>query len=511
MDSTFKGKCRPHLYEILGNVLPEFSRIFPFVYYKKADGFNDEKKRWENKLDRIFKGRNRPDLNCIGFEFTPASEKFTLLDRSRLPVTKEFRTLGNIFHYLFENVRLCFVPEFRPREIHRHIILSQFFGNDEFWKSVLTKEEEKFAIQEKLKSVLPVTYFKSEDYYRDRVLAEFIIGFAIDSGMMDLSVIMEESAGHYYSRYAEKSNINKRYSALALLNKFNLDRSKSDSTSPMLKVLKKDRLEQDKDYFEAAFVPILKKIGTKDSKLPFSESFKSYWVRYYTGQRAKQINERFRGLWTSQSVRVCSELRNNSYHVFEKFREIDLISTGLLCDILFYRELKRKRVDTLCLVVEQGYQLAKFLPEILEKNLIRRVYMIAHDENLGLGNFADKKSGLLNRIIDSNSDLRKMDQVLNRLDKLIQVRFLPVSMHNRHMTIFLSLGRIRSWAKSNGIEKRATYAMYYYKKGLKHKISPIRLRETPNLKILLEIFKLYGQRSLAFYGEEVPQDGNWIF
>ncbi|WP_430967326.1 SIR2 family protein [Spongiimicrobium sp. 2-473A-2-J] len=496
--------------EILMKHLPVGSAMF--FFFRNVVGNQDETNKKAHKktdnLRRLFEENGRmPRIYLIGNEYFTKQhlgQDYSLLNGTSEPLLDYYGSLGNVFKVLYWHILEFFDAKYKPRDIHKHYLISNIFGNREFWK-LLPKDKIKNSngkegkgTSEKLYSR---TYFKSKDYYKDRVFIEILINLAINNGRIDPVILMAGNAGHYYSEYTKQFDDNKdktKKSLLEMLQFFELENGENPNSLGIRHL----KLSEDRKVPLSVYKEVFEKIYAKASKpndfcSEFLTEYFKLCAKYNRGGCDKKtLKELFRKIVISNNSKIHSEFRNTQNHIFERYHHSDIINTNLHLDLHFTIGLMANRdVNAICVVADNGFQLAKFLPQIVEDDRDIKIYLIAEDSYKELHTYKDKKQRTIETLKLWNRDFFRQEEKLDLLEDKLRIIYLPVVDHNRHMTFFLNLQGKDLLAH----EKNVTRAIYYYKKGLSSKINPIRIYEENNLKYLLEMFNTYSDKALSSY------------
>ncbi|MDO5970311.1 SIR2 family protein [Flavivirga aquimarina] len=452
--------------EILKTRLPKYSKLFYFQHFHDNDSLKQKEEKTlklKEKFNRkIFKDlQNRPEYHFIFHQLYRDSydhiyeeyvnPKFQI---SRW-LEKSCKSLDNTFHLLCLIIQDLFRPEFKPRRLEKHLIISKLLGNERFWKEANKLNKNTLKDKDKKKVILyPKQYFESPKYYRDRVIVELMFELSINKDMIDPSTLMNGLAGKYYSKY------------------FDCFQNKDDTQklSEIFRLIDPNYILTPLDCksFEK-----FKPDTVLNSKI-FSNELNQY-LENLTPTDKKELADRFSKLRFIENRKIQSNLRSSVHHIFENYEITDLVDNDLSHDLYFSNGLEKKVTD-LCIIGDMGIQLLKFLPSIIETK-IQYIFIILDDR------YVDDFHGNLKKILQSYKK-----EVRERVTKMINTISLKPLRHNHHMTFFMDYDPSTTFENQSS---KVRNAIYFYKKGLSRKINPIRLNEESNKEYLLKKFKQY--------------------
>lgn len=525
--------------EILANKLNPKSSIFNIFFHSPNTDFKREAKKVYDKVKGIFSFDNNidsPNIFLIGSEFySEGSYSFNTSDKINL--RSEDCSLGNFSKILFENILRFFNQLYEPRNIHKHNLLSNIFGNRRFWNQDIDKKDY-IPVLEKInkdpdteenkpstkRSYYPKSYFRSADYYKDRVLIEILINLTINSGNFNLLSFIKEGPGYYYSNYYNKteegvltfdnmlSQIGISRNQKHLLHSYDIRTITSDypSKNPYRRFL----------YFFDNFVQEI----IKNENNLFSQKLSSYFhlLENEITDRKTEIRENLLGLLKSDNSKILPNFRNNEYHIFKNYSTSYLINTNLLNDLHFHYGLEgggdlgdNLKINTICIVADNGYQISKFLSKIIRKYENNdgdfKIYLIAHDAYNGLKTYEETKDNIIEVLKNSYSNTEQPENIRTLKNEILEIMLLPIKDHNRHMVLFMDYDPSDPFIDQS---KNVSKAIYYYKRGLSQKINPIELNDPENKEYALKMFEYYSKKAVNYH-KELPADNpdlpsNWI-
>lgn len=530
--------------EILTNKLNPKSSIFNIFFHSEEVDFKKEAKKVYDKVNSIFSSDNNtdsPNIFLIGSEFySKGSHSFSTSDK--ISLKSEDCSLGNLSKILFENTLRFFNQLYEPRNIHKHNLLSNIFGNRLFWNQNIDKKDyisflkkinenpdaNKNEPSDKL-SYYPESYFTSEDYFKDRVLIEILINLAINSGNFDLLSFIKGTPGYYYSKYYNKTKEN----ALALddiLSQIGISRNYEHLHSYDIRTITSGYVSE-KPYrrFLHFFEKFIKEIIENKNNL-FSEKLSKYFKllnNEITGKK-EEIEENLLELLKSNNSKILPNFRNYEYHIFKNYSASDLINTSLLNDLHFHFGLEgyglsnnNLKINTICIVADNGYQISKFLSQIITKYKENKenfkIYLIAQDAYNGLKTYKQVKDSIIYTLENSYSNNEQSENIEILAKKILEVMVLPIKDHNRHMVLFMDYNPNSDQLFTDQSEN-VSRAIYYYKRGLSQKINPIELNNPENKEYVLKMFEYYSKKARQYHKEleklRSPDDQNlslnWI-
>ncbi|WP_422006844.1 SIR2 family protein [Roseivirga pacifica] len=508
--------------EIISETLSKDSHIFNFYWFggdDKADTQTLEDK--ENELLRIFrKGkltreeRNlslpalRAKYNCpfwipIGHEkFDVEKERFKSIKCKHLGVY--YSSLDNTFLYLFEKICGVFRPEFMPRGIYRHLLISKFFGNRLFWAFLNDSESIKNQNPIPDKINLP-SYFNEPEYFKDRTIVEILIAATINQGSVAPYLLMDGHVGKYYSEYFKRSKSPDTFTKI--LNDLDLEKEEGSDKFAVRSLKIQPEPEKIDKIISEQVVKYLKQ------KNLFSEKLHNYF-KYIQSNEFKSsteciesIKDSFIQLFFSDNSRIQSPVENNKYHLFDGYKITDLLTTELANNLNYFLPIYQGGVTHLCVIADFGIRVARFLNIIYQSNPKTKVYLIL-TENFDVDDFWKKtrknKSAYLTRQALRNKQLEIFERNFARINEKffsmmetdedqkfwfsenIKVVFVPADTHNHHMTIFINSDKEELIAPE---ASEVLSAIYYYKWGLSSHIDPIILNEDDNKTFIVNLFK----------------------
>ncbi|MDO5972054.1 SIR2 family protein [Flavivirga aquimarina] len=492
--------------EILKKNLPLNSQIFSF-YYEKEVGVSKAEKEVDDKYEynkgiiiNLFKDKvsHTPKIYLIGHEFFLKNlNEINLSENNNLniglDVTKT--SLGNTFHVLFEILSSYFTHKYKPRQIYKHLLIAEIFGNTKFWKNLqvpenMTKEE---VLEIPLgKSYYSKDYFTSSKYFKDRVLVEILINLAVNQGKVNLSILMSGLVGNYYSLYYEKHKGDK-LTLMKLIERIGLKDNEDSLGYKYLEIPQETKEAKPSEFLNKVITEVITRLVDNDkAECYFSDEFRKHLK---DGNTREKVITLFEKIHRANNSKIHSQFRNPIYHMFQKYKITDLVSTDLLNDLHFTVGLQDKRINTICVIADYGYQVSKFLKDIIGKNI--DVYLILQEKE-----GVEKNISILRKLVlesfKSNNQFLVYDKALLWFDERIHIFSLPINDHNYHMTLFLELDTNEPLIKQ---KDNVIQAIYYYKWGLSKRINPIRMVEKENFEYLLNRFVEHLEKVKQYYGD----------
>jgi hypothetical protein len=514
----------------------------------KSDELDNSIYKKVNHYFKIFKGSsNPPNIYPIAHNFyKDDSNDNNTITSEPIECKQCYCSLGNTALILFREIQSYFNDLYKPRDIDRHLLINHFFGNRTFWNIALNQErdyEEGCKDKSENLSYYPKTYFSSADYFKDRIIIEAFANFSINVGKIDPMLFMKSHAGYFYAKYYEKKKekISEPKSLIKLLDELKIGQNESRNKNALrirfIQSLDRKTLnpyDAFKNYFDDFFDNAIK----KDSESTLSKTMRKYINEGINikASSKKLLKELFWKLIFSDNSKIQPEFRNHYYHIFENYQYSDLITTNLMHDLHFYLGLEmdkpenEQKVNCICMVVDNGYQLARFLPFIIERNKKNidnfKIYLILQDHFNGKKNYEYQRKNALktlaeaskkwnrdkNGIITNESEKEQWNDILKTLKKpgFIEIMFLPIGDHNRHMTIFMQLNDKELRLPKKTPEENIKRAIYFYKKGLSREINPISLWDNTNHGHLWEIFKVYSLKAIEYRKKLYDSNLEWI-
>jgi hypothetical protein len=529
--------------------------IFALLYHKPR--IDSEKleasifKKVENYF-KIFKGsKNPPNIYPIAHNlYADDSNDNETITLEPIECKQCYCSLGNTALILFREIQSYFNELYKPRDIDRHLLINHFFGNRTFWNIALEEEmdcEEGCKDKSDNLSYYPKTYFSSADYFKDRIIIEAFANFSINVGKIDPMLFMNGRAGYFYSKYYEKikeANSEQPIALIKLLDILKIGNTKTGNKNALgvrlIESLPKEKPKANpfkafEFYFQQFFENVTGRTDPQET-LILSKKMKEYINDGINkSETSKQLLKKlFWKLIFSDNSKIQPEFRNHYYHVFENYQYSDLITTNLMHDLHFYLGLEldkskdEQKVNCICAVIDNGYQLARFLPFILQtkKSKQFKIYLILQDHFNGRKKYEYQRKNALKTIvtasknweIDENGNIKEdsskeRDKIFQEIEEegFIEIMFLPIGDHNRHMTIFMELNEdeLKSPVLKNPVEN-IKRAIYFYKKGLSREINPISIWDNTNHGHLWEIFKAYSLKAIEYRKKLYDSNLEWI-
>ncbi|MFN0212795.1 MAG: SIR2 family protein [Saprospiraceae bacterium] len=406
---------------LLDEKLPENVRFFIFSVGGEESFFvknqNGEKKDFTPKLETLLKKED---------------SKFINVSKS------SSHALDNLFLELWGKIESLYNPEYKPRNIARHELISKLFQSDEKRRS-------------------------NEDigeYLQDRALLEFALSIAKYKGFLCIEQLVSDRFGKYFGLLKQQIGPKKlKYKTIPDYCKaFNLhDYGYGKTAFSLNKLSEKNRSKQQLtvsfvDFFEEHYENIIKVL-----KRSLSEKARTRLMSIQEDEKG------FRGtiekLFQSQDTEICPEYHNVYQNIF---LDPKIISTQLAFEYnTRHQFLNINNYDKVLIVAETGEWLQNYLasnewpPDVLSKEYC----LIIADQAKHLD-----KDG-------SGEGLHSL-----------RIESLQWWLHNQHMTIFMKKGQDK-W--------EPTKAIYFTRVHRTIHINPILLENSNDLNIILKTFSAY--------------------
>lgn len=527
--------------QILAENLKKEDQIFSFFFQENPGDTKELNKVIERKQElfsNLF-GRNQeqPEVFLIGHEFfkpdflqkKKKKEKDDFLKIEEIEKLVFSTSLDNTFLYLFQIIQSLYIPPFTPRNIYRHLVINEIFGNTVFWKRMFEDgDPEPLDKKERNDSPkYPKTYFQSPEYYKDRLIIEILIKITIDQGLINLFLLTQENTGPYYASYYKAFTEKEEETCLKDPQK---ERENPQSFNTILKNLSLKNYKKHEDFdnkivdknallrtliencgnnlvakkYDNLFDCFLNLLLSNDAL--FSEKLRNLLLYNIEkkNNRIKRIKYYFNNLYHSENIRITSNFRSTAYHNFENYNVKDIVSTELSLNYLFFEGIKDEKVDTICIIDDYGDQLAWFLKKIEELKPNIKIFLLLQDLS-HIDSLKGKEH--LNDNSRINSSIEKLkyhhpDVSDEWLKNSLIIRSQDLNQHNHHMTFFM---RYQKGATYDEQAKTIKSGYYYYKQGLAHDVEIIRLTEEKNLKYLLKKFM-----NISGKIEKIDKEDGWL-
>ncbi|MHA7099568.1 SIR2 family protein [Roseivirga pacifica] len=509
--------------ELFNETLSTDCQVFTFFWHNEKQPDTNLKTMLKNKmldLVRVFSPEDDLDSNLSKLEkycpvWIPIAHESALLNKSEFQsvkidhLNKYYSSLDNTFLFLFDCISDAFNKEFKPRGIYRHLLIAKLFGNHVF-RAIANSPDKKIGSWEERfsRQKLP-SYFNESSYFRDRTLVEILLTATMNHGRIDPYIMMDGQTGQFYSRYFEKSSSADTFSYL--LEKLEMY---SDNESDKFGIREIPINHSEKKEIESVIEEIVIKYMNK--KGLFSPTLEAYFEYIQndnfedSGACLKSIIDTFVQLFFSDNSKIQSSLRDTKYHIFESYRETDLLTTELSNNLTYLIALKDKKVNRICAIADYGLRIAKFLERIKSYNPETFIYLIAQEnidtesiiknpELIGFNKAKGfKKEDLMKAIYDKQYDITVRNYKKHNSDffaetsniywfqRHFRIIYSPITNHNHHSCFFL---RGDSEKLDENSFKNINTAIYYYKWGLSQQIDPIYFTEPSNIKFVTELFE----------------------
>ncbi|MFY0631107.1 MAG: SIR2 family protein [Flavobacteriaceae bacterium] len=509
--------------EILIKNLPKNSSFFDVLWHnpkknaKSSEKLNYKVEQKHLQVQNLFSGNmdKMPSLYPIAHMlYEQGCETLHANKEKQIHFNKYDCSLGGFSRLLFANIHEFFNDTFKPRGIDKHFLINALFGNRLFWNHVTSKSPyneiiDNDELPSESLSYYSKKYFESSDYYKDRVIIEALINLTVNVGKIDLYILMQGIAGYYYSKYLdsirkenEENKKNKKIkSILDLVSGFNFIKGDNPDSLGIRYLKISEDYTDDKKVFDDLFENFLR--GNNDYQLNFSDIFKKYLKDIDNNHKILRnlLEVSFNNIRLGDNSKIYSNFNDLGNHIFKNHSHLDIINTNLANKLHFINSLTEKEsqeVNTICMVADNGYQIANFLPELYYLYSQRKkfkVFLIIQDHFNGEKSYYYQRKKII-KMLSRKNDLYKDFLSSDFFNLLI----LPIVDHNRHMTIFMKCEEANQEGKKQLIDQKENVlqAIYYYKKGLSQKINPIHLKNEVNLGYLLQMFENYSRKAVDY-------------
>lgn len=431
-------------------------------------------------------------LEASKFIFNPIKlDSIRLLNDDSIKFFDEDSTeYDNILFTLWNLINDFFKAPFLPDNIDRHLFIRACFQkksyfNDDFIYSVPSN---KGKVNKKEIGGWD-DYFESADFFKDRAVIEACMIIAKAGRSVALNTLLNSRAGFYFSKYYFSfAKDEERIGFKEFLKELNFKiNEKNNSVSFKLYP------QNVSDVFsENVMVKLSPTIQDRIKKLILDENIIQLWENF--------VN-------TKTSI-ISSNFNDNSLTLFDAYDRNQLLNTKLSLKYELWKTLSEESWTKIIIVEDNAERFEIFekqIQKLLDTNAeIHAIF--SYDENFQFympikspenhyiqleidtpkkskGTRSDQKTlnklASFEQLMDIKKSLLKNTSTLNKIEK--NVKFLPESIHQDHMTLFVKESESFLSIK----------AIYYRKEAYTNKISPIEITKPRNVLQLLEMLEFY--------------------